>query len=309
MNAKEDNVRKMKTKGKPHTINYPLNPSSQLLVEDQLKRCLNKAKGIGYKALYSKNAPRNKHSPFGDFPAEYMPKKRDDYSDLNIDSHQVSHAVTSDPKKNAINKLSETFNKALRSNKEVKTTKAPKAGALAPRKIQASTFRLHYDRGDLPILIRHENGTSIDWKVDNWNKFDFQLNLPIFVDGIREKSDPYRFCAIQGTFNLLDKIGGSIVKVIPQLIIPLKTALNTRDKEIIAVTLKVIQKIVTCNTLAGEALVPYYRQLLQIFNLYRKFNNNIGDKIEYSQRKKQCLGDLIQETLEIMEMNGGEVIW
>ena len=59
--------------------------------------------------------------------------------------------------------------------------------------------------------------------------------------------------------------------------------------------------------LAGEALVPYYRQLLPIFNLYKNFNNNLGDQIDYGQRKKKTIGDLIQETLEIMEMNGGDV--
>jgi hypothetical protein len=55
-------------------------------------------------------------------------------------------------------------------------------------------------------------------------------------------------------------------------------------------------------------LVPYYRQLLPIFNLYKNFNNNLGDQIDYGQRKKKTIGDLIQETLEIMEMNGGDVI-
>jgi len=33
---------------------------------------------------------------------------------------------------------------------------------------------------------------------------------------------------------------------------------------------------------------------------------NIGDKIDYSQRKKLTLGDLIQETLEYLEQTGGE---
>ncbi len=59
--------------------------------------------------------------------------------------------------------------------------------------------------------------------------------------------------------------------------------------------------------MAGEALVPYYRQLLPIFNLYKNFNKNLGDKIDYAQRKKKNLGDLIQETLEFMEINGGDV--
>lgn len=33
---------------------------------------------------------------------------------------------------------------------------------------------------------------------------------------------------------------------------------------------------------------------------------NIGDKIDYAQRKNENLADLIQETLEVLEKNGGE---
>lgn len=49
--------------------------------------------------------------------------------------------------------------------------------------------------------------------------------------------------------------------------------------------------------MVGEALVPYYRQILPIFNIFRNSNKNIGDKIEYDQRKRLNLGDLIGETL------------
>ena len=43
----------------------------------------------------------------------------------------------------------------------------------------------------------------------------------------------------------------------------------------------------------GEALVPYYRQILPILNLFKNNNKNLHDSIEYSQRKKLNLGDLI----------------
>jgi hypothetical protein len=33
---------------------------------------------------------------------------------------------------------------------------------------------------------------------------------------------------------------------------------------------------------------------------------NIGDKIDYSQQKRGNVGDLIDETLELFEMHGGE---
>ena len=85
-------------------------------------------------------------------------------------------------------------------------------------------------------------------------------------------------------------------------------ALNTRDPDIIATMLKVIQKLVLSGEMIGEALVPYYRQILPIFNIFRNNNSSIGDKIEYNQRKRINLGDLIGETLELLEQTGGEVI-
>ena len=118
--------------------------------------------------------------------------------------------------------------------------------------------------------------------------------------------DPYRFLAVQGVFDMLEKGGAKVLPVIPQLIIPIKTALNTRDAEIIAITLKILQALVTCSDTIGEALVPYYRQILPIMNLFKTKNLNMGDKIDYSQRKGNNLGDLIQQTLELFEMHGGE---
>ena len=118
--------------------------------------------------------------------------------------------------------------------------------------------------------------------------------------------DPYRFLAVQGVFDMLEKGGAKVLPVIPQLIIPIKTALNTRDPEIISITLKILQALVTCSDTIGEALVPYYRQILPIMNLFKTKNSNLGDKIDYSQRKANNLGDLIQQTLELFEMHGGE---
>ena len=135
---------------------------------------------------------------------------------------------------------------------------------------------------------------------------DYHHYLPIFFEGIREKIDPYRFLAVQGVFDMLDKGGAKVLPVIPQLIIPIKTALNTRDIEIIAITLKILQALVTCSDTIGEALVPYYRQILPIMNLFKTKNFNLGDKIDYSQRKGNNLEDLIQQTLELFEMHGGE---
>jgi len=64
-----------KAKGKKHVIHYQGNPSSQLLFEDSLFTCLAHEKGLNFKTLKTKYATRNKHSPFGDFPSDFMPKK------------------------------------------------------------------------------------------------------------------------------------------------------------------------------------------------------------------------------------------
>ena len=61
-----------------------------------------------------------------------------------------------------------------------------------------------------------------------------------------------------------------------------------------------------CSDTVGEALVPYYRQILPILNLYKTANKNMGDKIYYAQRKQMNIGDQIQDTLEALEAHGGE---
>ena len=86
----------------------------------------------------------------------------------------------------------------------------------------------------------------------------------------------------------------------------LAAALNTRDPDIIAITLHILQQLVLSSDTIGEALVPYYRQILPIMNLFKTNNLNVGDAIDYSQRKGQNLGDLIIQTLELFETHGGD---
>jgi hypothetical protein len=96
--------------------------------------------------------------------------------------------------------------------------------------------------------------------------------------------------------------------VVPQLIIPIKTGLNTRDPEVVATTLKVLQYLVqptTCE-MVGEAMVPYYRQILPVFNIFKTARLNVGDSMDYGQRKRNNLGELVMETLEAFEQHGGE---
>ncbi|KMS93540.1 hypothetical protein BVRB_030450, partial [Beta vulgaris subsp. vulgaris] len=99
-----------------------------------------------------------------------------------------------------------------------------RAGAM---KIRPSTeltqFRRFYDRGDLPIRVLFAGATRrVQWKADI-AKLDYHHYLPIFFDGLREKTEPYRFLAFAGTKELLTNGGDRILPVIPQIIIPIKS--------------------------------------------------------------------------------------
>lgn len=71
-------------------------------------------------------------------------------------------------------------------------------------------------------------------------------------------------------------------------------------------TLRHLQNLVKSSEIVAESLVPYYRQILPVMNLLKHKNKNMGDKIDYSQKNNDNIGDLIQETLELFEKHGGE---
>lgn len=264
-----------------------------LLIEDALKTIIHRDGSKGYKMQkWSGMLPRGNHSLFGDFPPGHMgdlkPKKVIKSSSAPTIEHTgapfaghggASRGIAPGPSK---------------------------AGSTRPRPIPGSEFRRFYDRGDLPVQIFHGAvGGKIAWKVDV-EKLDYHHYLPIFFDGCREKEDPYRFLAVQGTYDMMEKGGAKLLPVVPQLIVPIKTALNTRDPELMCTMMKVLQVLVLSGEMIGEALVPYYRQILPVFNIFRSKNENLGDRMEYGQRKRLNVGDLIAETLQLLELHGGE---
>jgi hypothetical protein len=174
-------------------------------------------------------------------------------------------------------------------------------------------LRRFYERGDLPIQVDHGGVVNrLAWKVEI-QKLDFHHYLPIFFDGLREVEQPYAFVGEQGVLDMLEAAPHKVLPVIPQLIIPIKTALNTRDKDVMVKILKILQALVNCDVavsggagLIAQALVPYYRQILPVLNIFINNNYNLGDGIDYSQRKRMNLGELIMQTLEQLEMHGGE---
>lgn len=108
--------------------------------------------------------------------------------------------------------------------------------------------------------------------------------------------------------DLLEGDGERVLPVLPQLILPIKHALNTKNRKTIGRVFRVLQALVKCNEYVGEALVPYYRQILPMFNtvILLEKPKNLGDEIDYAQQKNENVVDLVHETLEALELSGGK---
>jgi len=275
-------------------------PAGTLLIEDVLNKIVHRDGSKGQKAEKKRGMiPMGSHSVFGDYPDDFMPRE------LKI-AMKTSEGFRKSFSNPSLKQVDVNVFGGGPSRPGTVGSGPPRAGAVSRRPVAQSEFRKFYDRGDLPIQIFHGAvGGKIAWKVDV-DKLDYHHYLPIFFDGLREKEDPYRFLAVQGAYDMLDKGGPKILPVVPQLIIPMKTALNTRDPELMCTMMKVIQSLVLSSDMIGEALVPYYRQILPVFNIFKQRHLNLGDQMDYSQRKRLNQGELINETLEILELHGGE---
>lgn len=178
-----------------------------------------------------------------------------------------------------------------------------------PKTNPATKFRRFFERGDLPIKMKHGATPGVEWKVEP-ERLDYVYHLPIFFEGLLERTEPFATMAFQGLQDLLNAARGKqpslLAPCIATIIVPIKTCLNTKDNVIMCRAINMLQLLIRCDTSVGEILVPYYRQLLPVMSLFRGNNKNLGDGIEYGQRKRENMGDLVAETLELFERTGGE---
>ncbi|XP_055851252.1 parkin coregulated gene protein homolog isoform X2 [Episyrphus balteatus] len=197
---------------------------------------------------------------------------------------------------------------ALQLNTKVK--EPPRIYIFSPRPAKRTFFRTYFERGDIPVcsigmpikLNNPKKQFPIKWDCDP-DKLDYCYYLPIFVDGLSEYDSQLRHIAQYAAMDLILRGRTKILAVLPKLILPLKRAFNTRVKRIIIGALKVLQMMVIVGPCVGQALVPYFRQLLPVCNLYKQINVNLGDGIDPDRDVR--IGDVIEDTLQALERCGG----
>jgi hypothetical protein len=204
----------------------------------------------------------------------------------------------------------------------------------------AGTFQCFpalYARRQVPMKIMHDKaGARVEWTIPE-KDLDIEVLLPLFFDGLRnyDKIDEpaYRDLARQGIISVCQvakkRPGFSLVTILSKVIGPIRSALNTRDPSVISVTLRSIQVLCKAESNVGRCLIPFYKTILPVINIFASKRTNTGDGIDYAQRTNSGAprrtlksglnarssaktGDnghdinaIAVQTLEVMEQTGG----
>ena len=130
-----------------------------------------------------------------------------------------------------------------------------------------------YDRNDIPASLT--SNRRLVWKtvIDS---IDLQFYLPLFVDGLQLKEQPYATIAYLGCVDLITK-GKNFEQTFPSIIVPLKKSLNIKNGKIQKRSLKILQLIASTGK-GGEEFIPYLRQVLPLLN--RHYLGSLREEVE-----------------------------
>lgn len=218
-------------------------------------------------------------------------------------------------------------------------SKVPKAGAFKEHAAAPTMFKTIYERGDLPVRVNGGVHKFVRWAVRDVpaqttsNKgptsfssaggpeydearakflraLDYSVMLPLFFEGLREKTEPCRFLAAAGLTELLAHADAARVgPVLPLLVLPLRQALNTREPATIRRTITAIQQLVKVpgtdpangDASVGRLLAPYYRHILPIFNLFKSRGSLSTSSDDY----QRSIGEVMDDTMALLAATGG----
>lgn len=153
---------------------------------------------------------------------------------------------------------------------------------------------------------------------------DYSHYLPSLFEGLCDDGN-IALLAGQAIKELLEQKGAGdrIVAAVPLLVLPVTRSLQTRNPAIVCRTLLAFQHLIRSDPRVGPKLVPFFRHFLPAMMLLKtlgaslefKYNRDAkkhfnagrkGDQIEYGQRKKENLDDLVEQTLRLLEKSAGK---
>jgi len=191
----------------------------------------------------------------------------------------------------------ETFSMSGLEDRQLSSAPSPhflKSGAFRRRANPPNTeLRRHYDDSHLPLQLWHGGVLNqLRWTTPP-AQCNLQRLLPVFIDGLRELEEPYKFVALQGSLDLINGGQTKRVLVVIDFIIPrMQSCLNTRIVPVISRVLLVLRMLLKAHPSVGPLLIPHYRKLYPIMSSFlRNPSHNIGTEV--------------LETLELMEQCGG----
>ena len=131
---------------------------------------------------------------------------------------------------------------------------------------------------------RPPGGRALIW-ITPIKELNLEDILPIFVDGLREKSEPLIFMAERGVQEIIAKTSvKKMIKGIRSIVYPLKDNLRTLDDEICVKTIKMCQQICLKSDKLAEAFVPHFHIILPMFEVVQnKHNPSFG--LPFSNKK------------------------
>jgi hypothetical protein len=99
----------------------------------------------------------------------------------------------------------------------------------------------------------------------HYGEVNFVKFLPIFFEGVKEKRDPLKFLAQQGTLQLLEYIDApTLIEALPAVMREIYGAFDTNDKDVICATLKSIQSLVLTHPEVGPELVSHKQEINKV---------------------------------------------
>ena len=152
-------------------------------------------------------------------------------------------------------------------------------------------LRQRYKQGLLPIA---RLDGDVVWRVASIHDIDAVSLIPVFLDGLTETRDPYRFFALQGSIDLCRIGGDSLADVVNAISAPLAKAVRSNDTNVVASAMAVFRELLMRSPRMAVALLPYMRHLL------------VPMAKHVRSRALPRLRRLVEETLSVMVSTGGD---